>query len=74
MKKYVTELSKEQRVVYEYLIKNLNDDGSNIFDLLVEISEFYPSVSDKVLDAFEGLSSKEKIEVIHFATKNVMSK
>lgn len=72
MRKFTTELSEKQGVAYQYLFKNVTNDGSNLKDLYVEISEFYESVPEHIADTFNDLSSVEQIEVIHFITKRII--
>lgn len=74
MKKFSTELSEQQGIVYHYLQKNLTNDGKNLLDLLVEISECYESIPKHISGTYNELSSVEQIEVIYFITKKIMRK
>ncbi len=74
VKKFTSELSEEQGIVYHHLQKNVNDDGSNLVSLWVEISEFYEEVPSYICETYEKLSSIEQIEVIHFITKKIIRK
>ena len=74
--KYLNKLVKEmhifQRIIYEYLKKEVNDDGINFMDILIEIEEGFEYIPDDIYNAFSSLSSIERIEVIHFFTKYII--
>ena len=74
MKKFTTELSEKQGLIYHYLSKEVTEDGSNLKDLYVEISECYEYVPENIADTFNELTSIEQIEVIYFITKKIMRK
>ncbi|WP_064199051.1 hypothetical protein [Brevibacillus brevis] len=74
MKKFVNELSPEQSKVYTFITKNVTDDGGNIIEILLEVSEWYESIPEKISDCYGSLSEIEKIEVIHFVTRYILKK
>ena len=73
MKKFTTELSDDQGVVYRYLIKDVGT-GLSLVETLQMIEEQYECITEHVSDCFARLTSIEKVEVIHFVTKNILRK
>ena len=72
MSELVKEMHTFQRMIYEYLKKEVNDDGINLMDILIEIEEGFEYIPDDIYNAFLNLNSIERIEVIHFFTKYII--
>jgi hypothetical protein len=65
-------LNKDQEIVYNHLVKVSNEE--NLVESLFEIEEFFQSVNDEVLDAYERLSKRQFLEVIHKIIEIFLSK
>lgn len=74
MKKFANELDNFQLTVYEYLKKEVNEDGSNMITILNEIEDGFLCVPDNICETYSTLNQIQRIEVMHFFTKYIMRK
>lgn len=74
MKKYVNELNECQLIIYEYLKKNVTNNGTNLIDTLMELNDSYETTPDNVYRAYQSINDIEVVEVIHFFTRYLMRK
>ncbi|MFY0516416.1 hypothetical protein ACOMCU_01105 [Lysinibacillus sp. UGB7] len=56
-------MNDNQLIVLKWMIKTVNFQ-----DMLIELDGAFESVPNEVCEAYENISQKEKIEVIHKAT------
>lgn len=63
-------MNKDQCVVVNWL----SNTGQNFLSDLVELEGSYDGVPDEVIEAFIGLSEREKIEVIKRSAINLLAK
>ncbi|WP_214771418.1 hypothetical protein [Exiguobacterium sp. s133] len=74
MVKKLKELNESEKTVYNYILKSVNDDGSNLVTVLTEIEEFYSAIDEKVLDAFEVVSEIEMVNIINLVSSKILKK
>lgn len=74
MVKKLKELNESEKTVYNYILKNVNEDGSNLVTILMEIEEFYSTIEESVLDAFEVVSEIEMVNIINLVSSKILKK
>ena len=74
MLKKLKELNESEKTVYNYILKSVNDDGSNLVTVLTEIEEFYSTIDEEVLDAFEVVSEIEMVNIINLVSSKILKK
>lgn len=72
MVKKLKELNESEKIVYNYILKSVNDDGSNLVTILMEIEEFYSTIEESVLDAFEVVSEIEMVNIINLVSSKIL--